>query len=197
MWYWPLEIVQAHGSLGVWHQIAHHADDFKPRSRLLDGLRILHSVTDAASDRIPAGQDFVHEQVVDDDRVGTDSVSCGAKLDQRGRASGTRRRSPDPQRPWRRRALYRSPTRSVPRRRVRSRLRRRHQREPLGQGHACDSGFRGNSLLQLSSGRFVAPQKGLVDCSPSPPSGRHGPSRVAPQGALRPGRPLADAMPAA
>ena len=68
---------------------------------------------------------------------------------------------------------------------------RRHQREPLGQGHACDSGFRGNSLLQLSSGRFVAPQKGLVDrtCR-SPPSGRHGPSRVAPQGTLRPGRPL-------
>jgi hypothetical protein len=66
-------IVQAHGSLGVWHQIAHDADDFKPRSRLLDGWRLLHSVTYAASDRIPAGQDVVHEQVVDDDRVGTDS----------------------------------------------------------------------------------------------------------------------------
>jgi hypothetical protein len=66
-------VVQAHGQLRIWYQIPRHSDYFKPRPRFVVGLRILHSVTDAAADSIPAGEDFVHEQLVDDDRVGTDS----------------------------------------------------------------------------------------------------------------------------
>ena len=80
MWYLRLgRNVQAHGSFGGWHKVAHHADDFKPRSRLLDGLRISHSVTYAPSDCIPAAQDVFHEQLVDDDRVGTRSRVARSK----------------------------------------------------------------------------------------------------------------------